>query len=307
MSLNLLQPTRPTTLNSFTDICRQRVTDILERTLSQAAVVPQNLHQAMRYSVLNGGKRIRPVLTYATGRALGIDLQQLDAPACAVELIHAYSLVHDDLPAMDDDDLRRGQATCHKAFDEATAILVGDALQSLAFHVLAHEQSLQCSADQRLAMIEHLSLAAGSRGMVGGQALDLAAEGHSLELAELENLHIHKTGALIRASMKLALLVKPDIHADVAKGLDHYAKCIGLAFQIQDDILDIEGNTETLGKARGQDVCREKATYPSLLGLSDAREKAQSLIQSALDALQRLDEKADLLRSIARYIIQRQY
>jgi farnesyl diphosphate synthase len=259
----------------------------------------------MRYTVFNGGKRVRPVLTYAAGQAAGAEAPLLDAPACAVELIHAYSLVHDDLPAMDDDDLRRGQPTLHRAYDEATAILAGDALQTLAFQVLSSQNDTALPARQRLEMIQTLALASGSRGMVGGQAIDLAAVGQDLNIAELENMHIHKTGALIRASVKLGALCRPNIEPEPLKALDHYAKCIGLAFQIQDDILDVVGDTRTLGKAQGADQARDKPTYPALLGLDGARQRAQELVDDALASLQDWDASAEPLRFIAGYIIQR--
>ncbi len=238
-------------LENFSRDCRERVEGALMRWLPRPNAPPELLHHAMRYCVLNGGKRIRPILVYATGRALALKSGQLDAPACAVELIHSYSLVHDDLPAMDDDDLRRGQPTCHKAFDEATAILAGDALQTLAFQVLARDQTMAVGAEQRLRMIENLAQASGSRGMAGGQALDLAAVGQELDLARLEHMHIHKTGALIRASVRLGTLFAPDLDTRLIRQLDRYAKCIGLAFQIRDDILDVSGDTQVLGKTRG--------------------------------------------------------
>jgi farnesyl diphosphate synthase len=259
----------------------------------------------MRYSTLEGGKRIRPCLVYTTGRALGVPLEQLDGPACAVELIHVYSLIHDDLPAMDDDDLRRGKLTCHKAFDDATAVLAGDALQSLAFYVLAHDPSMRADSSTRLAMVETLALASGSRGMAGGQALDILAEGQELNLSELENVHIHKTGALIRASVRLATLCKPGLDESLRTALDHYAKCIGLAFQIQDDILDVEGETQVLGKRQGADQARNKPTYPALLGMAEAKARARDLIDEALTSLQPLAAQADELRAIARYVVER--
>lgn len=283
---------------------RTRVNEALDRWLPPNHIQPAKLHQAMRYAVLNGGKRIRSVLVYATGQAVGADLTALDAPACAVELIHAYSLVHDDLPAMDDDDLRRGKPTCHRAFDEATAILAGDALQSLSFYILAHAP---CGGplQQRLEMIRDLALASGSRGMAGGQALDLAAERKTLNLAELENMHIHKTGALIRASVKLGGLARPNIDRGQLEQLDHYAKYIGLAFQIRDDILDIEGDTETLGKRRGSDAARNKSTYPSVVGLSAAKRMAEDLFEQAIESLRGLSEAADPLRWLAQYVVNR--
>lgn len=286
---------------------RKRVDQALEKWLPTESTIPERLHEAMRYAVLNGGKRIRPILSYAAGHAVGVPLATLDAPACAVELIHAYSLVHDDLPAMDDDDLRRGKPTCHKAYDEATAILTGDALQALAFHVLAHGLASKIPAEQRLEMLDTLAIASGSRGMAGGQAIDLAAVGKTLNVAELENMHVHKTGALIRASIKLGALCQPDIETEILKKLDHYAKCIGLAFQIQDDILDVEGDTEILGKTQGADQALNKPTYPALLGLESAKQMASELHQDAISSLKDLGRSADPLRWLADYIIQRQH
>lgn len=286
---------------------QQRVNTILETWLPTSSIQPANLHQAMRYSVLNGGKRVRPLLVYLTGRTFKVDLLSLDGPACAVELIHAYSLIHDDLPAMDDDDLRRGQPTCHKAFDEATAILAGDALQTLAFYVLSHDPYSQATDKQRLEMIHTLALASGSRGMVGGQALDMEAERKTLNLTELENMHIHKTGALIRASVKLGALACPHLDEGLLDKLDHYAKCIGLAFQIQDDILDVEADTVTLGKTQGADQAHHKSTYPSLLGLRGAKQMAQELVAQAIASLNDLDQQANPLRWMAEYIVSRSF
>jgi farnesyl diphosphate synthase len=259
----------------------------------------------MRYCVLDGGKRLRPMLTYCTGQVLGIAPEELDAPACAVEFIHVYSLIHDDLPAMDDDALRRGKPTCHIAFDEATAILTGDALQALAFKVLADDPGLKADAGARLKMLTILAKASGSQGMVGGQAIDLEAVGSRLTLPELENMHIHKTGALIRASVNMATLAKADVDQKVAERLDHYAKCIGLSFQVQDDILDEESDTATLGKTQGKDKDNDKPTYPALLGLADAKLKARELHEQALDSLSGFGTEADLLRDLSLYIIQR--
>jgi farnesyl diphosphate synthase len=286
---------------------RERVERALDRWLPGAGTSPPRLHEAMRYAALAGGKRVRPVLVYGTGRALGLPLSGLDGPACAVELIHAYSLVHDDLPAMDDDDLRRGRPTCHRAYDEATALLVGDALQTLAFYVLAHDDAIPGSPAGRLAMVETLALASGSRGMAGGQAIDLAAVGKSLDLAELENMHIHKTGALIRASVRLAVLGAEGIDAAVAEHLDHYAKCIGLAFQIRDDVLDVEGDTATLGKPRGSDAEQQKPTYPALLGLEESKRLAAELCADAVASLDGLGEGAEPLRQLATYIVARSH
>lgn len=286
-------------LKTLMDIYRQRVDAELARCLPVATIHPTRLHEAMRYAVLNGGKRIRPVLVYVAGTAVGAPLTALDHAACAVEFIHAYSLVHDDLPCMDDDDLRRGKPTCHKAFGEATALLVGDALQSLAFQVLTQSHSIE--------MINVLATAIGSRGMAGGQALDIEATGKSLNLIELENLHIHKTGALIRASVKMGALANPDLSPDILQALDYYAKCIGLAFQIQDDILDETTDTETLGKPQGSDRAHNKPTYPSLLGLQGSRQMAEELIDNALNSLTIFDEAADPLRHLAHYIIDRKF
>jgi len=292
-------------LTNLMTIYQQRVEAALETCLPSSFIQPYRLHEAMRYAVLNGGKRIRPLLVYLTGNALEVSLASLDAPACAVELIHAYSLVHDDLPAMDNDDLRRGKPTCHKAFDEAMAILAGDALQTLAFYVLSHD--LQINPQQCLKMIEVLALASGSRGMAGGQALDIEAVGKSLNIAELENMHIHKTGALIRASVKLGALGSLDIEDDLLVKLDRYAKCIGLAFQIQDDILDVESPTEILGKNQGADLAHQKVTYPTLLGLREAKQLAEELVAQAVTSLIDFDGRADPLRWIAKYIIARDH
>lgn len=292
-------------LQKFMSDCQIRVEAALDARLPPENRIPYGLHRAMRYSALEGGKRLRPLLTYATGQALGLPLDHFDGPACAVEFIHVYSLIHDDLPAMDDDDLRRGKPTCHKAFDEATAILAGDALQALAFHVLAHDPSIAVPAENRLAMIETLATASGSSGMVGGQAIDLESVGKTLDLPSLENMHIRKTGALIRASVKLAALVQSPVESEAAQKLDHYAKCIGLAFQIKDDILDEESDTETLGKTQGKDRDHNKPNYPALLGLSGAKEKARELHEAALESLAGFGNEADLLRQLSLFIIDR--
>jgi len=291
----------------FLRFCQHRVENALADVLPATSIAPEKLHEAMHYAVLGPGKRIRPMLVYAAGQSLGVPLEVLNAPACAVELIHAYSLVHDDLPAMDDDELRRGRPTCHIKFDEATAILTGDALQTLAFHVLAKDESGQFSDTTKLRMIEQLAFASGSRGMCGGQAIDLEATGSELDIVQLENMHIHKTGALIRASVKLGAFAAQIADDDRIKRLDHYAKCIGLAFQIHDDILDVEGDTETLGKTQGKDAANHKPTYPGLLGLDGAREKAALLRQDALDQLSIFDQKADPLRGLADLIVSRKH
>lgn len=294
-------------LKTFQTACQNRVERALDNRLPSENILPQALHAAMRYSVLDGGKRMRPLLTYATGHALGLKEEVLDAPACAVEFIHVYSLIHDDLPAMDNDDLRRGKPTCHKAFDEATAILAGDALQAQAFEILATDPSIEVDAASRLKMIHCLTRASGSQGMVGGQAIDLGSVGTRLTLPELENMHIHKTGALIRASVNLAALSKPDLDPAIAKQLDHYAKCIGLSFQVKDDILDIESDTSTLGKTQGKDADNDKPTYPALLGMAGAKQKALELHEQAIASLSSFGAEADLLRELSLYIIERSH
>jgi len=286
---------------------RERVEASLERWLPAADAHPATLHEAQRYAVLSGGKRLRPVLVYAAGSALGVPLSRLDGPAAAVELVHVYSLVHDDLPAMDDDSLRRGKPTCHTVYGDAMAILVGDALQSLAFQVLAGDPAMVDDPAIRLAFVRVLARAVGSRGMAGGQVIDLQAVGRALNLAELEDMHIHKTGALIRASVWLGAHSHPAITTQQAEALDHYAKCIGLAFQIRDDILDETADTATLGKTQGADRIRAKPTYPALLGLAEARHHAEQLCGSALNSLAGLGEGADTLRWLARYIVDRAY
>jgi farnesyl diphosphate synthase len=284
-----------------------RVEEVLARWLPRADSRPTRLHRAMRYAVLGGGKRVRPTLVYATGLALGVPRQRLDGPAAAVELVHAYSLIHDDLPAMDDDDLRRGKPTCHKAFDEATAILAGDAIQALAFYILAHDPEMVDQPVLRLRMLECLARASGSHGMAGGQAIDLDATGRQLDIVELENMHILKTGALIRASVTLGALSQPDISKETLEQLDRYAKCVGLAFQIRDDILDVEGETAVLGKTQGADSALNKPTYPSILGLDASKQQARELHDEALGSIAELDERADMLRWIAGYIVGRRH
>lgn len=290
----------------FLTECRQRVENTLDQHLPKAALPPQRLHEAMRYATLGEGKRVRPVLVYAAGQALGANTEDLDIPAAAVELIHAYSLVHDDLPAMDDDDLRRGRPTCHKQFDEATAVLVGDALQALAFRVLTHSAELHVTDQQRLSMLDELTHAAGSRGMAGGQALDIDAVGQQIDLAQLENMHIHKTGALIRASVRMGAMCAGTVAQDDFRALDRYAKCIGLAFQVRDDILDVEGETAVLGKTQGKDAAADKPTYPALLGLDGARDMANTLLTEALQNIEPFGDKATPLRALAHYVVGRQ-
>ena len=288
------------------DEFRDRVDTALDTWLPQPTGSEAQLQEAMRYSVIGGGgKRVRPVLVYAAGQALNINMEKLDACACAVEIIHAYSLIHDDLPAMDDDDLRRGRPTCHKAFDDATAILAGDALQALAFEVLARDHNMDCTADTRLNMICLLAEASGSIGMAGGQAIDLDAVGKSLSLEQLENMHILKTGALIKASVLLGAMCSSNVSKTMLTQLETYAHCVGLAFQIQDDILDVVADTETLGKPQGSDEQQNKPTYPSLLGLDGARQRAMDLHQQALSALEIFDESANPLRQLSAYIVER--
>jgi geranylgeranyl diphosphate synthase type II len=284
---------------------RERVDHALLHWLPDEPTPPEQLHAAMRYAVLGGGKRVRPVLVYATGAALGVESSRLDGPACAVEMIHAYSLVHDDLPAMDNDELRRGRPTCHIAFDEATAILAGDGLLTLAFEVLATDEAMAVTAEARLRMVGELATASGHRGMVGGQAIDIAAEGTRLTLEQLQNMHRHKTGALIRAAVRLGALSSDTLTTEQTTSLDRYAEAIGLAFQIRDDILDVEADTATLGKPQGSDEARNKPTYTSLLGLEGAKQTLQNLHQQALESLQQFDEAADPLRWISAYIVDR--
>ncbi len=286
---------------------RARVEQTLERCLPTADAPPARLHTAMRYACLNGGKRLRASLVYATGESLGVALDALDAPACALECMHAYSLVHDDLPTMDNDDLRRGKPTCHKAFDEATALLVGDALHSLAFEILAGDERLQVSPARRLQMMTELAQAAGSHGMAGGQAMDLAAVGKSLTHSELVIMHARKTGALISAAVRLGALAHAATDAATLARLNEFGRCLGLAFQITDDILDVEGDTATLGKPQGSDAARAKPTYPALLGIREAKAEARRYHQQALASLSGLGDNGSLLVEIADYIIERRH
>jgi len=272
--------------------------------LPEKTEIPHRLHEAMHYVTFNGGKRVRPVLVYATGHALHAPVEKLHAPAAAIEMIHAYSLVHDDLPAMDDDDLRRGKPTCHKAFDEATAILTGDALLTLAFEVLSEKSAHTYTPEKQIQMISLLAKASGNFGMVGGQAIDLDSVGEILSLDQLKQMHAKKTGALLRVS---ALLGAHASNADAkqTQSLAEYADAIGLAFQIRDDILDVEGDTAIIGKSQGADIARNKPTYPSLLGLDGAKKAADELHQIALDSLVNFDDKADTLRQLSAYIVKR--
>lgn len=288
---------------------QQRSEETLDRLLPAAAVAPQRLHQAMRYAVLGAGKRVRPLLCHAAGLLSKAEPQRLDSAAAALELIHVYSLVHDDLPCMDDDVLRRGKPTCHVEFDEATALLVGDALQSLAFQVLAEYPLCtgENAAARQLEMLHLLAQAAGSRGMAGGQAIDLAAVDQQLTLAELEFMHIHKTGALIRAAVLLGAACGEPLTDDAQRQLDHYAKVVGLLFQIIDDILDSEADTATLGKTAGKDAANNKPTYVSLLGLSQAKTKTAELRAEAHAALSSFGDAARRLHELTDYICDRRF
>ncbi len=284
--------------------------DRIERALHDALpgpeIAPKRLHVAMRYAVLGGGKRVRPLLAYAAGELARAKPQRIDCVAVAVELIHAYSLVHDDLPAMDDDDLRRGRPTVHVEFDEAMALLVGDSLQSLAFQKLA-ESTLADDARRQVEMMAVLARASGSRGMAGGQAIDLESTAKALSVPELEFMHIHKTGALIRASVALGALCGNTMSDGQLAHLDHFGKVVGLAFQVVDDVLDADSNTATLGKTAGKDARNNKPTYVSALGLQGARAMAIELRDSALQALDALPEGGGRLRQLADFIVLRKF
>ena len=284
---------------------RSRVEATLDRVLPDPDSSPRRLHAAMRHGVLNGGKRMRPLLTYATGTAFGASEADLDAAAAAVELVHCYSLVHDDLPAMDDDDLRRGQPTVHVAFDDATAILAGDALQSLAFDVLANAPQ---PADRRVAMLAELAQASGAAGMCGGQALDIDATGQAatIDIDALQRLHAMKTGALLRAAVRLGAIAAG---ADTASrtALDRYADALGLAFQVRDDLLDVEGDAATLGKTAGKDAAQDKATFPALLGIEASRDRLASLATTMHAALASISADTTLLAALARRVVERDH
>jgi farnesyl diphosphate synthase len=294
-----------TELSSNLTALSARADDVLARVLPPEDQPPVELHRAMRYAVLGGGKRLRPLLVYATGNAFGAPLDRLDATAAAVEIIHAYSLVHDDLPAMDDDDLRRGRPTFHVAFGEAMAILAGDALQALAFEVLAHDAALDVDANTRVGMLRALATACGSHGMAGGQAFDLAAVGQRLDAAELERMHAYKTGALIRASVRLGALAASVRDAATLDALERYGHAVGLAFQIRDDLLDIEAGTETLGKTAGKDAAAAKPTYPAILGIDASLAELSRLTDEALEAIAPLGASARSLADIARFVAER--
>jgi len=285
---------------------QQRIEVQLKAALPGAELAPQRLHQAMRYAALGGGKRVRPLLAFAAGEVTRADVGRVAIAGTAVELIHAYSLVHDDLPCMDDDVLRRGKPTCHVEFDEAIALLAGDALQSLAFQLLA-EYRLVDDPSAQLEMVGLLAAAAGSRGMAGGQAIDLAAVGVTLSLPELEFMHIHKTGALIRAATLLGARCGAALDAAELEQLDRFAKCIGLAFQVVDDVLDTDATTATLGKTAGKDARHNKPTYVSVLGVADAKKLAAELRGDALAALDGFGERALRLRQLADFIVLRKF
>jgi farnesyl diphosphate synthase len=280
-----------------------RVADALDAALPPATEDPKRLHDAMRYAVFNGGKRVRPLLVYATGECLGLREDLLDAPAAAIELIHAFSLVHDDLPAMDDDDIRRGKPTLHRQYDEATAILAADALQPLAFSVLAGIRDVP--AEARVRLVRLVADAVGSVGMTGGQSMDLAAEGQSLSAEEIEHMYSLKTGALIHASVVSASLLADDLDEDRASAIDAFGRTIGVAFQIKDDILDVEGETEVIGKQSGADQRLGKATFRGLVGIDEARARCDSLLRTSLEQLDDFGGDAESLRWLARFIVER--
>ena len=284
---------------------QMRVEGLLDEHLPAENIVPERLHEAMRYSVLNGGKRVRALLTYATGEFCGAYMEKVDIPAASVELIHAFSLVHDDMPCMDNDDLRRGKPSTHKQYGDAMALLVGDALQSLAFQIISQDNLINSS--QKIKMMHVLAVSSGSRGMAGGQAIDLESMGIPLSRAELETMHIHKTGALIRAAALMGAYSAYRPNEDKVKAVDHFAKSIGLAFQVVDDILDTQADTQTLGKTAGKDAYNNKSTYVTILGLSAAKNLADELHANAMAALSFYGREADLLRHLANFITQRSF
>jgi len=291
-------------INSAQQTYQNRIEDVLQTLLPEN---DQPLSKPMRYSMLGGGKRIRPLLVYAAGEALGVTKDILDKPAAAIELIHAYSLIHDDLPCMDDDDLRRGKPTSHIAFDEATAVLTGDALQTLAFEILSQPLH-KISTKNQLKILNILAVASGVSGMVKGQMIDLSAVGETLTEEQLEKMHNHKTGALIKASVLMPSYCNNDSTDKLEikrESLVNYANAIGLAFQVRDDILDIQSDTETLGKQQGADIAADKPTYPSILGMDAAKEKLYQLHQKALNSLDDFGKEAELLREIAAFIVKR--
>ena len=286
---------------------RVRMEHALAARLPQPHVLPTRLHEAMRYSVLGGGKRIRPALLFATARAVGLSEDDVEAAACAIELVHVYSLVHDDLPAMDNDDLRRGRPTCHRAYDEATALLVGDALQPLAFQLLADDPKLPASPAIRLRLIDMLAQAIGTFGMAGGQAIDLAAQGTRPDIGQVEDMHARKTGAVIRASVLMAAECSVLLSAELYAALNCFATAVGLAFQIQDDLLDVTGDVSTLGKATGADSERAKPTHPAIIGIPASQQRVRHLHTQAINALTPFGDRAQSLRSLANWLLSRRY
>ncbi|MGO9512541.1 MAG: polyprenyl synthetase family protein [Steroidobacteraceae bacterium] len=301
------EPPQTEAFGVLLEVWRSRMEEALARRLPPPTEVPVRLHEAMRYSVLGGGKRVRPALLFATARTLGLTEDEVEAAACAIELIHVYSLVHDDLPAMDDDDLRRGRPTCHKAYDEATAILVGDALQPLAFQLLARDPALPASPAIRLRLVDILSEASGTFGMAGGQAIDLEVQGKQLDIAQVEDMHARKTGAVIRASVLMAAECAPQLAGHLYAALTRFAAAIGLAFQIQDDLLDLIGDVSTLGKATGADREHAKPTHPAVIGIAASQERVNLLHHQALEALAPFGEHAAPLRSLAHWLLSRRY
>lgn len=292
-------------VTSFLEQCHAQVDTTLARRLAASRPASGRLLDAMKYSVLGGGKRVRPALCIATAVAVGQSREAALVPACTTELIHAYSLIHDDLPAMDNDELRRGRPTTHIAFDEATAILAGDALQTLAFEWLADAPMMEDRI--RLAMVRELAKGSGHLGMIGGQAIDLESVGKHLSIEHLESMHRHKTGALIVAAVRIGALTAPDLNPVQISALTDYARILGLAFQVQDDLLDIEGDTTVIGKPQGSDQARGKPTYPALMGVEQARQYLAGLLTNALSSLEAFGSEADTLRAMADYVVDRNY
>lgn len=296
-----------TDLSELLSTYSQRVESYLEQYLPPETLNPTTLHRAIRYAALGNGKRIRPALVYATGEALALDLEQLDCIAAAVELMHCYSLIHDDLPAMDDDDLRRGRPTCHRAFDEATAILAGDAMQALAFSILTDASIRGPHESIRAKLVYLLATAAGSLGMAGGQALDLAAVNQAITIDALEDMHHKKTGCLIQACIHMAQLCDTNLSDQQRSQLLQFSEHLGLAFQIRDDILDVVGETNIMGKPQGSDSALNKPTYVSLVGIEAAEKRCRDLLAQALECINALNKQADRLCLLADYIVCRKY
>ncbi|MEL0633958.1 (2E,6E)-farnesyl diphosphate synthase [Pseudoalteromonas carrageenovora] len=293
-------------IKDYIECAQKDVVATLQQHFDQPLDTEQTIKSATEYGLFNGGKRLRPFLVYATGEMLGAKKQDLDVLAGAIECIHSYSLVHDDLPAMDDDDLRRGRPTCHIEFGEAHAILAGDALQTLAFELIANHQ-FACSSQTQVKIIAQLAKASGLEGMVGGQSLDIAATNKAVTVQELERIHKLKTGALINCAITLGALCSENADKQTLENLSIFGYAIGLAFQVHDDILDVEGDTIILGKPQGSDIAANKATYPALLGMLGAKEKALNLIQQAHEALAKIDADTTHLASLANYLIERDH